>query len=39
MYLIYKRGNVCDIIQMLQGKRKKGKRKKGDERNDSGRNH
>lgn len=39
MYLIYKRGNVCDIIQMLQGNAKRITKRKGDERNDSGRNH
>lgn len=32
MYLIYKRGNVCDIIQMLQGNAKKGNAKKDNEK-------
>lgn len=38
MYLIYKRNNVCDIIQMYKDNAKNNE-KKGDERNDSGRNH
>lgn len=29
MYLTYKRDNVCDIIQMLQGNAKKDNAKKG----------